>query len=176
MKNNILPYQGSSPKIAKSVFVAPTATVIGKVEIAEDSSIWFGTVLRGDVNPIRIGRGTNIQDLSVVHLNSEDSPQPSTVTIGDNVTVGHRVVLHGCTIQDECLIGIGAILLDHVVVEKNSVVGAGSLVTAGTVIPSGWLAFGRPAKAVRKLTEIEISGLALSAAHYRELAKTYLGF
>lgn len=170
----MIAYRNHSPKIAKNVFVAPTASVIGDVEISEGSSIWFGVVLRGDVNPIRIGRGTNIQDLSVIHLNSNDSPQPSSVTIGDNVTVGHRVVLHGCTIQDECLIGIGAILLDHVVVEKNSVVGAGSLVTAGTVIPSGWLAFGRPAKPVRKLTKIEIAGLALSAAHYRELAQTYL--
>lgn len=175
MKNNIHDYQGCRPRIAGSVFIAPTATVIGNVEIGEDSSIWFGVVLRGDVNPIRIGRGTNIQDLSVIHLNSNDSPQPSSVAIGDNVTVGHRVVLHGCTIQDECLIGIGAILLDHVVVEKNSVVGAGSLVTAGTVIPSGWLAFGRPAKPVRKLTDVEIAGLSLSAAHYRELARSYQG-
>lgn len=175
MTKNIFTHQGKTPRLAKDAFVAPTASVIGDVELGAEASIWFGTVLRGDVNPIRVGAGSNIQDLSVIHSNSNDSPNPSTVTIGANVTVGHRVVLHGCTIGDECLIGMGAILLDHVVIEKNSVVGAGSLVTAGTVIPSGWLAFGRPAKAVRKLTEIEIAGLALSAAHYRELARSYRG-
>lgn len=173
MKNSIFFYQGSKPRIAESVFIAPTATVIGNVEIGADSSVWFGTVLRGDVNSIRIGKRTNIQDLSVVHVNSEESPRPSTIVIGDHVTVGHQVLLHGCHIADECLIGMGSILMDDVVVEKNSMIGAGSLLTTGTVIPAGYLVMGRPAKMVRKLTEQEIVGIRLSAVHYQKLARSY---
>lgn len=169
----ILEYKNIKPKIGKAVFVAPTAVVIGDVEIGDDASIWFGTVVRGDVNSIRIGKGTNIQDNSVVHVNNEHSPKPSKIFIGNDVTIGHQVILHGCSIEDECLIGMGSLLMDGVVIEKNSVIGAGSLVTMDTVIPSGYLAMGRPAKVIRKLNEQELALLLESAEHYQRLAKTY---
>lgn len=173
MTGQILSYRGVNPEIHPSVFIAPTAVVIGNVEIGADASIWFNTVLRGDVNTIKIGAGTNIQDLTMVHVNNEESPRPSTIVIGDNVTVGHQVLLHGCHIGDECLIGMGSILMDDVCVEKNSVVGAGSLVTTGMIIPAGHLAFGRPAKVIRPLTAEEIFGITVSAQHYQKLAKSY---
>lgn len=163
-----------TPKIHETAFIAPQAVVIGDVEIGEGSSVWFQTVVRGDVNSIRIGKRSNIQDLTMVHVTTELAPRPACTTIGDDVTVGHGVILHGCTIANNCLIGMGAIVMDRVVVEENSIVGAGSLVTEGTVIPSGHLAFGRPCKVIRPLSPEEIAGISLSAVHYAELAQSYV--
>ncbi len=154
---------GSSPRIAQSAWVADSAQVIGNVVLAEDVSIWFGTIIRGDTETITIGYGSNIQDASVLHA---DIGKP--LTIGDNVTVGHKVMLHGCTIGDESLIGIGAIVLNGAVIGKNCLVGAGALVTEGKEFPDGSMIIGSPAKAVRQLTPEQIEGLKLSARHYIE--------
>ncbi|MBI2339301.1 MAG: gamma carbonic anhydrase family protein [Deltaproteobacteria bacterium] len=170
----ILPYEQTSPKIHPTVFLAPQAVVIGDVEIGEGSSVWFQTVVRGDVNSIRIGKRTNIQDLSVVHVSNADGPKPAKTIIGDDVTVGHRVILHGCTIGNGCLIGMGSILMDDVVIGDGAVIGAGSLVTEKTEIPPGQLAFGRPAKVIRPLTEMERAVVPYLSNHYAELARTYL--
>src|SRR5512139_2804920 len=120
----VLPYDGKAPRVAASAFLAPGSVVVGDVEIGEGSSVWFGTVVRGDVNHVRIGARTNLQDLTVVHVTSGAHP----TVIGDDVTVGHRAVLHGCTVRDRCLVGIGAIVLDGAVVESESMIGAGALV------------------------------------------------
>jgi carbonic anhydrase/acetyltransferase-like protein (isoleucine patch superfamily) len=168
-----IPFQDKTPKLANSVFVAPGAAVIGDVEIGEFSSIWFNSVVRGDVNFIRIGKRTNIQDLSVVHVTRSEAPTPSPTLIGDDVSVGHRVILHGCTVKNGALIGMGAILMDRVVIGENAIIGAGSLVTEGTQIPAGHLALGSPAKVIRPLKPEEITGLKKLALHYVELAKTY---
>ena len=162
------------PTIPKTCFIAPQAVVIGNVTIGEDSSIWFNTVIRGDVNSIRIGKKTNIQDLCMVHVSNDDGPQPSPTVIGDYVTVGHRAIIHGATVHNFCLIGMGAILLDRVMIGENCVIGAGSLVTEGANIPAGHLAFGSPAKVIRPLTETEISLIRFSAEHYATLAKKYI--
>ncbi|HBF12191.1 MAG TPA: gamma carbonic anhydrase family protein [Deltaproteobacteria bacterium] len=170
---SLFSFDSIQPKIHASCFVAPQACVIGDVEIGEGSSIWFQTVVRGDVNTIRIGKKTNIQDLCMVHVTNRDAPKPAPTVIGDEVTVGHRVVLHGCTIKDRCLIGIGSIILDGAVIEEECMIGAGSLVTPGTIIPRGHLAWGSPAKVTRPLTAAEKKFLRLSAAHYAQLAKKY---
>ncbi len=144
-------YENIYPQIADSAFVAKNATVIGDVIIGEDSSIWFKTVIRGDVAPTRIGNRVNIQDLSLVHQ-SPDLP----VTIEDDVTVGHQVTLHACTIREHALIGMGSIILDGAEIGEHAFIGAGSLVSPGTTIPPNTLAFGRPARVVRTLTEKDI--------------------
>lgn len=161
------------PSIHSSCFIAPNATVIGDVEVGEGSSVWFGAVIRGDVNSIRIGKKSNIQDLSIVHVTNQDAPKPASTTIGDEVTIGHRVIIHGAAVGNRCLVGMGAILLDHVVVEDECVIGAASLVTEGTRIAAGHLAFGSPAKVVRELTVEERAWLKLSADHYANLAQKY---
>jgi carbonic anhydrase/acetyltransferase-like protein (isoleucine patch superfamily) len=140
-------YKKTYPQIHDSVFVAKNATIIGDVEIAEDASIWFQTVIRGDVAPTKIGKRVNIQDLSLVHQ-SPNMP----VTIEDDVTVGHQVTLHACTIRKNALIGMGSLVLDGAEIGENAFIGAGSLVTPGTKIPANTLAFGRPARVVRELT------------------------
>lgn len=144
----ILDYKGSTPQIHESAFIAPNATVIGDVEIGDQSSVWFGTVLRGDIAPIRIGSHTNIQDLSILH-ETPDMP----LVIEDNVTVGHKVTLHSCTIRENALIGMDSTVLDGAVIGENAFIGAGSLVTPGTEIPANTMAFGRPARVVRDLTD-----------------------
>ena len=138
-------------KINESAFIAPNATVIGDVEIGDQSSVWFGTVLRGDIAPIRIGSRTNIQDLSILH-ETPDMP----LVIEDNVTVGHKVTLHSCTIRKNALIGMDSTVLDGAVIGENAFIGAGSLVTPGTEIPPNTLAFGRPARVVRDLTDEDL--------------------
>ncbi|HYV47767.1 MAG TPA: gamma carbonic anhydrase family protein [Myxococcaceae bacterium] len=163
-------FKGMAPKLHPSVFVEQSATVIGDVEIGEQSSIWFNTVVRGDVNRIRIGRRTNIQDLSLIHVQKDQY----ATTIGDEVTVGHHVVLHGCTVGNRVLVGMGAILMDGVVVEDECIVGAGALLTPGTRIPTGMLAVGSPAKPRRPLTPEERAWLSRSAANYAEYAAAYL--
>ena len=146
-----LDYKGISPEIHESVFVAPNATVIGDVTIDEYASVWFGTVLRGDIAPIKIGKHSNIQDLSILH-ETPDMP----LIIEDYVTVGHKVTLHSCTIRKNALIGMDSTILDGAEIGEGAFIGAGSLVTPGTKIPPKTLAFGRPAKVVRDLTEVDI--------------------
>ena len=157
-----------SPRIAKDCFVAPDAAVIGNVLLHEHSSVWFGSVLRGDNELIEIGRGTNVQDGSVLHT---DPGAP--LTLEAFVTVGHQVMLHGCHIGTNALIGIGATVLNHARIGANSLVGAHALVTEGKEFPGGVLILGSPAKVVRELTDPEISGLAQSAKHYIERASLY---
>uniref|UniRef100_A0ACD5Z0R6 Uncharacterized protein n=1 Tax=Avena sativa TaxID=4498 RepID=A0ACD5Z0R6_AVESA len=165
---------GKEPRINKDVFVAPSAAVIGDVEIGHGSSIWYGSVLRGDVNSIRIGSGSNIQDNSLVHVAKTNiSGKVLPTIIGSNVTVGHSAILHACTIEDEAFVGMGATLLDGVVVEKHSMVGAGSLVKQNTRIPSGEVWVGNPAKFLRKLTEEEIAFISQSATNYFNLAQVH---
>lgn len=164
------------PDIGQNAYLHPSCQVIGEVSLGEDSSIWCNAVLRGDVNRIMIGRGTNVQDLSVGHVSHKtpEKPDGSPLIIGDYVTVGHSVVLHGCRIGNECLIGMGSIILDDVVIPDHVMIGAGSLVTQGKVLESGMLYMGRPAKAVRRLTDEEIAYLRYSAEHYVLLKNHYL--
>lgn len=159
------------PRCHPDVFVAPGGLVIGDVEIGEGSSVWFNAVVRGDVFPIRIGRRVNIQDLSMVHVTGGRW----ATRIDDDVTVGHRVVLHGCTIEHHCLIGMGAVVMDDVHIGPWCIIGAGALVTPGTRIPEGSLAVGSPARVRRPLTDAERMELEASAERYRKLASQYRG-
>ena len=156
------------PQLAASAWMADSAQVIGDVRLGPDVSIWFNTVLRGDNDPITIGAGSNIQDGSILHT---DDGVP--LTIGKNVTVGHQVMLHGCTIGDESLIGIGAVVLNGAVIGKHCLVGAGALVTEGKTFPDGSLIIGSPARVVRQLTPEQIDALRRSAQHYTENARRY---
>ena len=165
----ILPFKGVRPQLADDVYVAPTACVLGDVHIGAGSSVFFGAVLRGDVDRIRIGELTNIQDGAVGHVTAGRHP----LIIGSRVTVGHRAVLHGCTVEDESLIGMGAIVLDGVVVESGAMVAAGALVSPGKVVTGGWLWAGVPARPVRELTPDEKSYLSWSALHYQQVAKDF---
>ena len=166
---SIRPFQGKIPKLHPTAFVADGAQVIGDVEIGEESSIWYNTVVRGDVNSIRIGRRTNIQDLSVVHVEKGTHP----TRIGDDVTVGHHVVIHGCTIGNRVLVGIGAIVLNGVVIEDDAFIAAGALLIPGTRVASGSMVMGSPAKVKRTLTDAERAGLLTSAAGYVLNAKLH---
>ena len=166
----ILEYKGVRPKIGERVFLAENATVIGDVEIGDDSSVWFGAILRGDVNYIRVGKCTSIQDGSVVHVTRKTHP----TVIENFVTVGHAVKLHGCTVKDNCLIGIGAIILDGAVINENSIVAAGTLVPPGKEFPPNSLIMGFPAKVKRELTEEEIKGLKEHALRYVEYKNDYI--
>jgi carbonic anhydrase/acetyltransferase-like protein (isoleucine patch superfamily) len=159
----------TKPTIGQGVYVAPNATVLGDVVLGDLSSVWFGCVVRGDVFSIRIGSRTNIQDLSVVHV----TQGLSKTTIGDDVTVGHCVLLHGCTIGNRVLVGMGSTILDDAVIGDDCVVGAGSLVTPRTVIPPRSLVMGRPARVVRPVTDADLSWIAKSAEAYVENAKRY---
>ena len=172
----VLSFQGILPHIASDVFVAHSADIIGNVSIGEGSSIWFGVVIRGDVNHIRIGKNTNIQDLSMIHVthnSHENANDGSPTCIGDNVTVGHCVTLHGCTIEDACLIGMSATILDNVQIGKESIVGAGALVTKNQVFPPRSLILGAPAKRIRELTDEEVAELYASAHLYVEFKNRY---
>lgn len=170
------PYQGVSPQIGNKVYVHPTASVIGDVVLGDDVSVWPGSVIRGDVNHIRIGAGTNVQDLSVLHVSHKSSwdPAGAPLIIGNNVTIGHKVILHGCIIEDECLIGMGSIVMDKVVMQKHVLIAAGSLVPEGKVLESGYLYMGSPAKKIRALTEKELGHFMYSAKHYIRLKNNYL--
>lgn len=159
---------GVSPQVAHSAWVADSAQVIGRVALADDASVWFGVVIRGDTETISVGKGSNIQDLSVLHA---DLGMP--LQVGEGVTVGHQVMLHGCTIGDNSLIGIGAIVLNGAKIGKNCLVGAGSLVTEGKEFADGSLIVGSPARVVRQLSSEQIEGLRLSAQHYVNNAKLY---
>jgi carbonic anhydrase/acetyltransferase-like protein (isoleucine patch superfamily) len=159
---------GIAPQVADSAWVADSAQVMGRVVLGENASVWFGTVIRGDTEAITIGRNSNVQDASVLHA---DIGQP--LTIGDNVTVGHQVMLHGCTVGDGSLIGIGAVVLNGAKIGKHCLVGAGSLVTEGKVFEDGWMILGSPAKAVRPLSPEQIQGLHMSAQHYVDNASRF---
>jgi len=165
----IKPYKGIHPKLHPTVFVVETAVIIGDVEIGEYSSIWFNAVVRGDVHYIRIGDRTNIQDLCMLHVTKDTHP----LILGNDITVGHSVTLHGCTIKDRCLIGMGTTILDGAMVGEDCIIGAGALVTEGAVIPPGTLAIGMPAKPKRDLTEKEIARIRQSAQNYIDYARTY---
>jgi carbonic anhydrase/acetyltransferase-like protein (isoleucine patch superfamily) len=159
---------GKAPRVDSTAWIAGSAEVMGNVEIGPDASVWFGCVLRGDTEVMRIGEGTNVQDGSVLHA---DAGMP--LTLGRHVTVGHKVMLHGCTIGDESLIGIGAVVLNGARIGKNCLVGAGSLVTEGKEFPDGSMIMGSPAKAVRQLTPEQIEGLRRSARHYIDNARRF---
>lgn len=175
MQPIILPYRGEfSPELVRPVidpaaYIAPGAAVIGDVHIGEDANIWFGCVVRGDVNHIRIGARTNIQDGTVVHVTRHTGP----TLIGANVTVGHSALLHACTLEDACFIGMHATVMDGVVVESGAMVAAGALVTPGKRVPKGQLWAGSPAKYFRDLTEQEAAFIAVSAQNYVDLAREY---
>jgi len=165
----ILPFAGKHPKIHPSAFVAPTATIIGDVEIGPDTGIWYGVVIRGDVNEIRIGARTNIQDGTVIHV----SAKGQGTYIGDEITVGHMALLHACTLESGCFIGMKSCVMDGAHVERHAMVAAGALVTPGKRVPTGKLWAGSPARETRDLTPAEIEGFDKSWAGYVELARTY---
>lgn len=154
--------------IDKTVFIADGARVLGDVEIGKNSSVWFNAVIRADSAKVKIGSRSNIQDNAVIHTSKDFG-----VCIGDNVTIGHGAIVHGCTVKNNVMIGMGAIVLNGAVIEENCIIGAGALVTQGKVIPAGSLVFGNPAKVVRSLTDSEISSITDNAASYVEEAEQY---
>ena len=168
-------FEGVIPTIANSAFVDETAVVIGNVIIGEDSSVWPMTVIRGDANSITIGNKTSIQDGSVLHVNHDAkfNPGGDPLIIGDGVTVGHKVMLHGCTIEDKCLIGMSTTILDKVVVEPEVVIGAGSLIPPGKVLEGGYLYVGSPARRARRLKDDEVFFLGYAAEYYARLKERH---
>ena len=166
----ILPYKGIWPRIGSGVFIAPTAVVIGDVEIGEESSLWFGSVVRGDVHEIRIGKRTNIQDGTVIHVTEGNQG----TYIGDDITVGHMALIHACTLETGCFIGMKACVMDNARVEEGAMVGAGALVTPGKKVSAGHIWAGSPARYWREITATERRMFDEKSAHYVELAKTYL--
>ncbi len=163
-------YKGIEPKIHDTVFMVESAVVIGDTEIGENSSLWFNAVVRGDVNYIRIGERTNVQDNSVLHVTNKTCP----LIIGDDVTIGHSVTLHGCTVENSCLIGMGAIILDNAVIGEGSLVAAGTLVPEGMKVEPGSLVMGLPGKVVRELSEEERAKIFQSAKNYMGYARDYM--
>jgi len=162
--------KGVTPRLGRGVFVAPNASVIGDVVIGDDSSIWFGTVVRGDAFPIRIGARTNIQDNAVVHITGGKA----ATTIGDDVTVGHLALVHGCTVGDRCLVGMGSIILDNAVIEDECLIAAGALVPPGMRVATRSLVMGRPGKVVRVLTDADLQHIREAAAVYVTHAREFL--
>jgi carbonic anhydrase/acetyltransferase-like protein (isoleucine patch superfamily) len=171
--HNVLTYRGTRPVYQPNTFIAPNAYVIGDVVLGEQSSVWFGCTVRGDVNFIRIGARTNIQDGVVIHTASKNNGDIPTI-VGDDCTIGHQALLHACTIGNRVLIGMQACVMDGAVVEDDAILAAGALLTPGKKIPSGELWAGRPARFVRKLTADEMQHLQWSAQHYVKLASEYL--
>ncbi|MFP4426225.1 MAG: gamma carbonic anhydrase family protein [Spirochaetaceae bacterium] len=163
----ILPYDGNRPTIDQTVFLADGVRIVGDVTIGGDSSVWYNAVIRGDIHYVRIGRETNIQDLSVLHVTHETHP----LEIGDQVTVGHGATLHGCTLRDRCLVGMGAIVLDGAIVDEQAMVAAGAVVPPRMTVPSGSLVAGVPARVIRELTEKELAEFAASADRYVNYAR-----
>ena len=174
---SVRPYLDKFPALGERVYVDPAATVIGEVELGDDVSVWPGTVIRGDVNFIRIGARSNVQDGTIVHV-SHHSPYNKAgypTLIGEDVTIGHGAIVHACTIEDACLIGMGASILDGAVVKKHGFVGAGAVVGPGKVVGEAELWLGNPARPARKLSDKEIESLLYSAQHYVRLKDRYLG-
>lgn len=169
-------YLGAVPHLDERTYIHTSAQLIGNVRLGADSSVWCNAVLRGDVNDIIIGRCSNIQDFTMVHVahRTERKPEGSPLVIGDYVTVGHSVILHGCRIGNECLIGMGSIVMDDVIVPDRVMIGAGSLVPPGKTLESGFLYVGRPVEKVRPLTDAEIAWLRYSAEHYVRVKDNYL--
>lgn len=163
-------FLNKKPVFTETNFIAPSADIIGDVTLGEEASIWFNTTIRGDVNWIEIGKRTNIQDNTSIHVMNQSGP----TSIGDNVTVGHSAMLHGCTINNNVLIGIHATILDKAVVEEHCIVAAGSLVPPGKVMPSGYLCMGSPAKPVRKLNKKELASIEEHAANYIRYSRAYM--
>jgi gamma-carbonic anhydrase len=163
-------FRGKRPQLGANVFIAETAAVIGDVVLGDDASIWYGTTVRGDGMPIRIGARTNIQDNTVIHVTTDFAG----TDIGSDCTIGHSAIIHACVVEDVCLIGMGSILLDGARIGRGSLVGAGALVTPGTVIPPGSLVIGSPAKVKRPLNDKEREQIDYGAKHYVELARAYL--
>ena len=169
MTGHLWPYRGIRPTLHHSVFVAPGTHVIGDVHIAEESSLWFNCVARGDVNSIRIGARTNVQDGTIVHVTGGRF----ATSIGNDVLIGHQCIIHGCRLEDESFIGMGATVMDACVVEPRAMLGAGSLLSPGKIVKSGQLWIGRPARYVRDLTPEEIASNFAAAGHYAKLAQEY---
>ena len=163
-------FQGITPTVPPSCFIEETAVVIGDVVMGEQCSVWFNAVIRGDVHYIRIGERTNVQDLCMLHVTHDTHP----LIIGNDVTIGHSVVLHGCTIQDRVLVGMGAIIMDGAVIGEDSVVGAGSLVVEGTIVPPKSLILGSPARVRRPVTVKELAWIKESAGNYVRYARQYM--
>lgn len=168
-KTQLLAYLSFNPTYTGPIYLLPSAYVIGQVTIGKHCSFWFNTTVRGDMNTIVIGDSTNVQDNSAIHVTNETAP----VVIGSHVTVGHHCLIHGCTIEDFVLVGMGSIIMDQARLETKSILGAGSLVTEKTIIPSGTLALGRPAKPVRDLTDEELAIFEHHAAYYVKTAQEY---
>ena len=176
MAMNIRPFQGVHPSMGQRVYVDPAATVIGDVVLGDDASIWPGTVVRGDVNFIRIGARSNVQDGTIIHVTHDGpygKPGGLATVIGADVTIGHGAIIHACVIEDACLIGMGAIVLDGAVVKKHGFVGAGALISPGKTVAEGELWLGNPAKCVRRLSDKDIEQLYYSAQHYVRLKDKY---
>ena len=173
---SLIPFGGQTPRIHPAAFVAPGAQLIGDIELGPESSVWYNCVLRGDVNRIRVGKCSNVQDLTMCHVSHKmpQKPEGSPLLIGDFVTIGHSVILHGCAIGNECLIGMGSIIMDDVIVPDQVMIGAGSLVPPGKKLESGMLYVGQPVKAIRALTPEEVSYLKYSAEHYVRVKNNYL--
>lgn len=167
----IEPFLGLHPRLAGDNFVASTAAVIGDVTLGRDASIWYGASLRGDVHFIEIGARSNVQDNATVHVSRGTHP----CVIGEGVTIGHNAVVHGCTVEDDCLIGMAAVVLDGAVIGAGSLVGAGALVTGNTVVPPRSLVLGSPAKVVRSLSDDEVETIRANAAHYVRMSAMYRG-
>lgn len=174
---NVRPYRNCQPKLGSGVFVDEAAVVIGDVEIGEDSSVWPGAVVRGDMHSIRIGARTSVQDNVTLHIThaSDHNPGGWPLTIGDDVTIGHNACLHGCSVGNRVLVGIGAIVLDGAVVEDEVVIGAGALIPPGKHLESGYLYVGSPCKQVRPLKDSERRFFRYSAQNYADLKNTYMG-
>ncbi|HEX7646624.1 MAG TPA: gamma carbonic anhydrase family protein [Noviherbaspirillum sp.] len=172
----LAPYLNSSPRLGERIYLHDSAHVIGDVRLGDDSSVWCNAVMRGDVNHIVVGNCSNIQDFVMCHVSHKTQSKPlgSPLLIGDYVTIGHSAILHGCEIGDECLVGMGSIIMDDVIVSSRVMIGAGSLVPPGKRLESGWLYVGRPVEKLRPLTESEIAYLRYSAEHYVRVKNNYL--
>ena len=166
-----LPFLGRAPRLGAEVFVAPTAAVVGDVTLGYGASVWYGASMRGDVHWISVGPGSNVQDCATVHVSRGTHP----CRIGSGVTVGHNAVVHGCTVEDDVLVGMGAVVLDGAVIGAGSIIGAGALVTMNTVVPPRSLVLGSPARVVRALSDAEVERNRANAAHYVRMSRMYLG-
>jgi len=165
----VLPFRGASPRLGKDVFLAPNAVVIGDVELGDEANVWFGTVIRGDIGPIRVGARTNVQDLSCIHL----TEGVSTTVIGADVTIGHGAILHGCTVGDGCLIGMGSVVLDNADIGAGSVIAAGTIVPPRMKVPPRSLVRGNPGRIIRPVTDEEAAMGSTGAEHYVANARAF---
>lgn len=166
----IIKYKNKIPVISKTCFIANSTNIIGDVKIGSETNIWFGTTIRADMHYIRIGRRTNIQDNSIIHVTTDIAP----TIIGNGITIGHGAIIHGCTIKDNCLIGMGSIIMDEVVINEGSMIAAGALIPPRTIVPKNTLMVGSPAKPIRKLRTIEKNEIFERAQHYIDLANDYI--